>query len=470
MRKILWVLLCSLMLSGCGTTVLEEETENKAIKLRFSFWEPGMYQEMENALQKVVDQYETNHPDVSIELISRPVENYEDWIKSCVVADDLPDIESSHANSLATQFNAGLVVDITDLMNEKSAYEPDQLWKDTFIPKKLEQANIDYLNSLCNIPLFGTEVAFYYNKTIYQELGLTPPTTWREFMQNCEVIQKTGKTPIVFPGQKLAASSWLAWEIGQGMSAKRFLLDPNININHDMQISNYEKARAVALGYWDVSKDETLQKIMKSYISCVEEFFSYCGTTPDLEESIAKAMFVNGEAVHINTGVWDAKSFLHNPLVNFEVGTFPMPEFTKEDTDYPGGRMYTNTVQCLAVTKSVYQQEGKLEAAVDFLQYLTSKEIYQQFVNDLAALPTVKDVSYDSELETFLNDGYLVGIWFANSVIEDIISGKKTIADQEYFQQIALEEKNSAEKTLEQMGLTEQNQYAYAEKQQGGCL
>ena len=209
---------------------------------------------------------------------------------------------------------------------------------------------------------------------------------------------------------------------------------------------------------------------MKSYISCVEEFFSYCGTTPDLEESIAKAMFVNGEAVHINTGVWDAKSFLHNPLVNFEVGTFPMPEFTKEDTDYPGGRMYTNTVQCLAVTKSVYQQEGKLEAAVDFLQYLTSKDIYQQFVNDLVALPTVKDVAYDSELETFLNDGYLVGIWFANSVIEDIISGKKTIADQEYFQQIALEEKNSAEKTLEQMGLTEQNQYAYAEKQQGGCL
>lgn len=471
MRRMLWVLLISLLFSpGCGTTVSETETETQPIKLRFSFWEPGMYREMEDALQKVVDQYETIHPDVSIELISRPVENYENWIKSCIVADDLPDIESSHANLLATQFNAGLVVDITDLLNEKSAYEPGQLWKDTFIPKKLEQANIDYLNSLCNIPLFGTEVAFYYNKTIYQELGLTPPATWHEFMQNCEVIQKAGKTPIVFPGQKEAASSWLEWEIGQGMSAKRFLFDPNINVNQDMTISIYEKNRAVALGYWDVSKDKTFQKILSNYISCVEEFFDYCGTTPDLEESIAKTMFVNGEAIHINTGVWDAKSFLHNPLVNFEVGTFPMPEFTKEDTDYPGGRMYTGTVQCLAVTKSVYQQEGKLEAAVDFLQYLTSKEIYQRFVNEIIALPTVKEVSYDSEIETFLNGEYIVGTWFLNSVIQDILAGKKTIADQEFFNQVAHDEMQKAKQTLEQMGLTDKNQYTYAEKQQGGCL
>ena len=470
MRKFLIALALICLCSACGTPVVREETKEEPIKLRFSFWEPGMYREMENALQKVVDQYEELHPDVSIELISRPVENYEDWIKACVVADDLPEIESSHANTLANQYAAGLVVDITDYMNNPSAYEPEKRWRETFVRKKLNQANIDLQDSLCNIPLFGTEVAFYYNKTVYQELGLTPPKTWREFMHNCEVIQQAEKTPIVFPGQKEAASSWLEWEVGYGSSAKRFLLDPEINVNHDRIITRYEKAQAIARGKWNVAKDASMQKIMKNYISCLEEYFGYCGSMLDLEESIAKAMFINGEAIHINSGVWDAKSFLHNSMVDFEVGTFPMPEFTAEDTDYPGGRTYTNTVQCVAFTKSVYNQEGKLAAAVDFMQYLTSKEVYQQFSDDLMALPVVEGISYDQELETFLADGYLVGDWISNFVIEDMLAGKKITADQEFFDQIAETEKENAMEYLEELGLTEENQYAYSEKQQGGGI
>ena len=36
-----------------------------------------------------------------------------------------------------------------------------------------------------------------YNKTIYEELGLTVPKTWAEFMANNEKIKAAGKVAVI---------------------------------------------------------------------------------------------------------------------------------------------------------------------------------------------------------------------------------------------------------------------------------
>lgn len=473
MRKIpvLFLLIFSLLpLCGCQKiSSVDSETAQADINLKFSFWEPGMYREMENALQKIVDSYEELHPNVHIELISVPVETYIDWIKSTVISDDMPDIQSSHAINLADQYKAGLIVDINDFFNSESAYDPGKAWKDTFLQNKFEQVNRDYNDSYCNIPFFSTEIAYFYNKTEYDRLGLKVPETWSEFMHNCEVIKNNGKNPIVLPGQKTAVFSWLTWQIGEGLSIKRFLADKNININGDCEISLYEKNRAVLLGYWNMSKDKEFQDIYKNYIAHLQQYFSYCQNDLDLEESIAKTMFINAEAIHINTGAWDAKSFLQNPDVNFEVGTFRFPEFTSEDTKYPGGRVITNNAQSIAITKSVYKQEGKLEAAVDFLQYLTSKKVYQQFIDDTLEIPTVVGTKCDEALESFVNEGYSSGAWLSGDITGEDIFGRRTIElNQQYFENVYQADVETAKKNMEELNISPENGYYYAEKQRNG--
>ena len=46
------------------------------------------------------------------------------------------------------------------------------------------------------IPVTQHFVAFFYNKKLFASLGLTPPATWKEFLEVCERIKASGATPI----------------------------------------------------------------------------------------------------------------------------------------------------------------------------------------------------------------------------------------------------------------------------------
>jgi ABC-type glycerol-3-phosphate transport system substrate-binding protein len=42
--------------------------------------------------------------------------------------------------------------------------------------------------------------AIYYNKEIFQRYDLTPPTTWQEFIDICEILWSNGETPLSIAG------------------------------------------------------------------------------------------------------------------------------------------------------------------------------------------------------------------------------------------------------------------------------
>lgn len=53
-------------------------------------------------------------------------------------------------------------------------------------------------NGVYGIPFSSSQAGgILYNKEIYRELGLTIPHTWDEFIENCQVIQNSGRTAIL---------------------------------------------------------------------------------------------------------------------------------------------------------------------------------------------------------------------------------------------------------------------------------
>ena len=42
---------------------------------------------------------------------------------------------------------------------------------------------------------------YFYNKDIFQELGLTEPQTWEEFLNVCKTLQENGTRPIIERGE-----------------------------------------------------------------------------------------------------------------------------------------------------------------------------------------------------------------------------------------------------------------------------
>lgn len=433
--KILAAVLSVLLTAGCRAATMRV-SEEKKINLTFSFWEPGVHTELEDGLKKVINEYEKLHKNVHIELISVPVADYDNYIKERMVSGNLPDIQSNNGTQLEMQMQKGLIVDIRDELEKESAYYSGNLWKDTFEPKYTEWSqNPD--KPIVGIPFFGVGIGIFYNKTMYERLGLSVPETWSEFMYNCEVIQNAGKQPIAFMTNKSDARDWLEWEVGAGLYGEADLKNRELNIDGDSRITESEIAQYIKNTSFDMTTDKEYQDRYKNYINHISQFLSYCTESADYEERVAKTVFLNGEAGHIHSGSWDVISFMKNPNVGFEVGVFEFPKFTCEDTPYPGDGVQVLSAQCLALTKSVNSESGKKETAVDFLQYLTSADVYRDFIGDTFQIPTVKGAPTDKDLECFINDEgnkfYSFMTMGDGDIIYDIIVGNAPVIDDKYF-------------------------------------
>ncbi len=76
----------------------------------------------------------------------------------------------------------------------------DELWKadnlDSVFPAELANAASTYDGHHYLLPITRHFVVMFYNRSVFNTLGLSEPHTWEEFMSVCETIRKAGITPI----------------------------------------------------------------------------------------------------------------------------------------------------------------------------------------------------------------------------------------------------------------------------------
>lgn len=392
-------------LAGCGKKP-KTIADGNEIKLRFSFWEPSTGKETEEALQKIVDSYRVDHPNVNIELVGQSPSGYQDWIKAQMAVDDLPEIQMNGAGSLVQMGENGVVEDISDAFNSPNPYNKNKIWKDTFVDGALDGAHEFRVENKYNIPLFSTGIAMFYNKDIYKELGLSVPNNWNEFIANCEVIKNAGIVPIAWMGQKADQITWLFYELAGDIYMEKFMDNQKLNWNEDNYITANEEARAILSGDFNIATDKDLQADFKKLCEYITKHLEYAPNGSGFDEAAAKTLFLSGKAAHLNTGSWDIVGLLFNDEVTIDVGVFKYPKLTKENSEYAIGRGASNNgIQPIAISSTVNKQEGAREAAIDFLMYLTSPEQYAIVVEGLKEVPTVKDVKVDEIYQVFLEEG-----------------------------------------------------------------
>lgn len=400
-KKVTAVIMAAAMaviaLSGCGSNGKNEQGSEK-VKISFSFWEPSTGTEMEDALSQIVENYKSVRPDVEVELISQPVSGYQEWIKTRFASNQAPTIESNYSLTIGDQYKQGLIVDLKDALEGENPYDK-KIWKDCFVDGKLEQAT-DYTQPwYVALPLFDLGVAYYYNMDVYDRLNLKVPETWGEFMANCEVIEKDGINPIALMGQKKDAVVWLMWYLNTAMLGDAFLSDSDININGDCAIDLREAAAAIANGKLDFTTGR-YQKVQEMFWDEIKKYSKYTQNATGFDEAAAKSQMLTGKAAHIMSGSWDINAFMENEN-GLRIGAFTLPAFTDKDSEYNSGNPVIGGVQAIGLTKTAAADEKVKEAAVDFLQFMFSKEQYKIFVDGTAQIPTVKDLDIDPIFEAF---------------------------------------------------------------------
>lgn len=142
---------------------------------------------MVDTASAMIEAFESEHPDVSVALETRPSGTEGDnLIKTRLSTGEMEDVFLYNAGSLLKALNPDET--LTDLSEEE--------WM-----SGLDQDFIDVVSGdegAYGAPL-GTSSAggVVYNKRVYEELGLEVPQTWGEFMANNAAIAEAGITPVV---------------------------------------------------------------------------------------------------------------------------------------------------------------------------------------------------------------------------------------------------------------------------------
>jgi raffinose/stachyose/melibiose transport system substrate-binding protein len=142
------------------------------------------------------------HPGVKVELSQYNANDLKTKTQVALGAGQGPDIFNGYGGGILRAYvEAGHVAPLDADIPHLSDY---------FLPSAL--ANVTFDGKIYAIPMRGTQpVTFFYNKEIFDKVGLTkPPTTWTELLDAIDKLKAAGYTPISLAG----GDKWpyLMWE------------------------------------------------------------------------------------------------------------------------------------------------------------------------------------------------------------------------------------------------------------------
>ncbi len=140
-----------------------------------------------DTLEAIIAEFNAAHEDIEVVAESQPLDGFESKVYEAVSNGTGPDIIFNYASSMPEYVDNGLAPDLlpylsTDYESRVSAgaYAEDTAFSD---------------NGLHAIAVQTTGPIFFYNKTIFDELGLACPTTWDELTEAAKKIYEAKGIP-----------------------------------------------------------------------------------------------------------------------------------------------------------------------------------------------------------------------------------------------------------------------------------
>lgn len=141
---------------------------------------------------QIVADFNAAQDDVVVEALAQPYADFSSKIMQAVSVGNGPDIIVSSPSQAAQYIDAGLVADLTPYVNDPDTgvadYESDIT--------EARQAGVSQWDGAQRLyPLHSTGPVFFYNKTLYDSLGLSAPSTWTQLADDAATITATTGMP-----------------------------------------------------------------------------------------------------------------------------------------------------------------------------------------------------------------------------------------------------------------------------------
>ncbi len=146
--------------------------------------------------EAVAKAYHELHPNVNVVIDLKALDGYDQWLANVFANNDTTDVDIVSIN-YAGGSQEGKYINWADYAEMDSPYS-DGIWKDQYQYEM--QTILPGTGAQERVNLDTTQVMWFYNQDIFNEVGVEPPTTWDEMIDVCEKIQAAGYQPIAMPG------------------------------------------------------------------------------------------------------------------------------------------------------------------------------------------------------------------------------------------------------------------------------
>lgn len=300
--------------------------------------------------------FEQEYPHIKIEYDVVPTAEWGTIFNARVISGNLDVFAAGDANARDTTMN----VHMADL--------GDQPFFENYFEDALAAGQ--YEGKQLFLPAAGVGVLTFYNKDLFNDLSISIPQTWDEFIDACEKIKGEGIAPVVLGGADQWPINMVIIEMETGLVSA-----------HDRDF--YTKMRTEETKFSDPGWVKIFERI-----EVLSNYFQR--NAFGMPYGQAPGVFALGEAAMMIDGSWSAQQ-IEDAEPEFEVSAFLLPSSdNKEDNKYIASKY--------GFGWSVYKETKNMNAALTYLEAFSDRENYSEFVDVIRMLPTIKGVEISSPL------------------------------------------------------------------------
>ncbi|MET0813333.1 MAG: extracellular solute-binding protein [Microbacterium sp.] len=307
---------------------------------------------------EVIPVFEAEHPDIKVVYQPTDTNDYNATVQASVDGGTAADL------IMCRPFDVNRAWIADGYFDDLSGLDAVGTFSETALAAWTDDAGTPYC-----VPTASVLAGFYYNKAIFEELGLEVPTTMDEFYDVLDAVKENGTYAPIALG---SADGWqLAYNV-------LYSLGPN-----------YWKGEEGRLGLIDGTQKLTDPDFVDAF-QATADLIPYL---PEGYQSLSyedmMQLFTLGQAAILPDGSWDITAATSTGL---DVGVFAAPVVNE------GDQRYLQEMPDMAIGLSASSKNK--EAATEFLEWLGTPEFQQLYVNKLPGFFSMgtEPVTYDNAL------------------------------------------------------------------------
>lgn len=169
----------------------DETTSETTEKTKLTFMGWGTDSEVAT-FQAMIDQFEAAYPDVEVDYIVVPNDEYMTKLQAMISSDTQPDVFYCNPDYIMQLAMTGNLYDMTDYVANNDLFDQDNIWASALDFYRFDGTNVN-VGQIYALPKDVSAFAIVYNKDLFKAAGIEAPTkenpwSWNEYLEAAQKL------------------------------------------------------------------------------------------------------------------------------------------------------------------------------------------------------------------------------------------------------------------------------------------